>query len=69
MRNDEIIKSIVNDIKYETKRYLDDLEIINDENISNKILEIIIYLGNTLEEYYNQKIKLSINDSPKNIVR
>lgn len=69
MRNDEIIKSIVNDIKYETKRYLDDLEIINDENISNKILEIIIYLGNTLEEYYNQKIKLSTNNVDKNLLR
>ena len=69
MRNDEIIKSIVNDIKYETKRYLDDLEIINDENVSNKILEIIIYLGNTLEEYYNQKIKLSTNNVDKNLLR
>ena len=64
MENDEMIKSIVNDLKYETKRYLDDVEIINDKKITDKILEIIINLGKNLEEYYTKNnwfINLSTN--------
>lgn len=57
MENDEMIKSIVNDLKYETKRYLDDVEIINDKKITDKILEIIINLGKNLEEYYTKNKK------------
>lgn len=67
MKNDEMIKSIVNDLKYETKRYLDDIEIINDSNITDIILEVIIDLGKTLEKYYNLKIKLSTKNVDKNL--
>ena len=55
MENNEMIKSIVNDLKYETKRYLDDVEIISDKKITDKILEIIINLSKNLEELYSQK--------------
>ena len=57
MENDEMIKSIVNDLKYETKRYLDDIEIISDKKITDKMLEIIINLGKNLEEYYTRNKK------------
>ena len=57
MENNEMIKSIVNDLKYETKRYLDDVEIISDKKITDKILEIIINLGKNLEEYYTKNKK------------
>ena len=67
MKNDEMIKSIVNDLKYETKRYLDDIEIINDSNITDIILEVIIDLGKTLKKYYNLKIKLSTKNVDKNL--
>lgn len=67
MENNEMIKSIVNDLKYETKRYLDDVEIINDSNITDIILEVIIDLGKTLEECYNLKIKLSTKNVDKNL--
>ena len=57
MENNEMIKSIVNDLKYETIRYLDDIEIIDDSNITDIILEIIINLGKNLEEYYTRNKK------------